>query len=49
MIQALREGSPTLRTMIDEGQIGIAGAMYDVKTGHVSFLSSTEPVPAAAV
>jgi len=49
MIQALREGSPTLRTMIDEGQIGIAGAMYDVKTGHVSFLTSTEPVPAAAI
>ena len=49
MIQALRDGSPTLRTMIDEGQIGIAGAMYDVKTGHVSFLSSTEPVTAAAV
>jgi hypothetical protein len=35
--------------MIDEGQIGIAGAMYDVKTGHVSFLSSTEPAPATVI
>jgi carbonic anhydrase/SulP family sulfate permease len=49
MIQALREGSPTLRTMIDEGQIGIAGAMYDVKTGQVNFLGSAEPVATAAV
>ena len=49
VIQALREGSPTLRAMIDEGQIGIAGAMYDVKTGQVSFLSTAEPVAAAAV
>ena len=38
-----------LRAMIDEGQIGIAGAMYDVKTGQVSFLSTAEPVAAAAV
>jgi carbonic anhydrase len=47
-IQSLREGSPTLRAMIDEGQIGIAGAMYDVKTGQVDFLGSSEPVAAAA-
>jgi carbonic anhydrase/SulP family sulfate permease len=49
MIDALREGSPTLRTMIDEGQIGIAGAMYDVKTGQVNFLGSADPVATAAV
>lgn len=47
-IQSLREGSPTLRAMIDEGQIGIAGAMYDVKTGQVDFLRSHEPVATTA-
>jgi carbonic anhydrase/SulP family sulfate permease len=49
VIQSLREGSPTLRAMIDQGQIGIAGAMYDVKTGQVNFLGTSEPVAAAAV
>ena len=53
VMQAIREGSPTLRDMIDRGEIGIAGAMYDVKTGEVAFVGSgtaaaEKATPAAA-
>ena len=41
---AVQAGSPTLRAMIESGEIGIAGAMYDVRTGAVTFL---DPVPDA--
>ena len=34
----IRERSSILREMIDKGQIGLAGAMYDVHTGKVVFM-----------
>jgi len=36
-IQNILEGSAVLRKLYDKGSIEIAGAMYDVKTGEVSF------------
>jgi carbonic anhydrase len=36
-LERIRERSPILRDMADKGQIGLAGAMYDVHTGKVSF------------
>jgi len=39
---AIRQGSPTLRDMIDAGQIQVAGAMYNVKSGQVEFMSAVD-------
>jgi carbonic anhydrase len=36
-MQKLRDRSVLLREMIDKGQIGLVGAMYDVSTGKVTF------------
>jgi len=36
-IQNILEGSAVLRKLYDKGSIEIAGAMYDVRTGEVSF------------
>ncbi len=53
-IERIRERSPILRCMVDKGDIGLAGAMYDVHTGQVAFMSSElsitpdEPEPAMA-
>jgi carbonic anhydrase len=38
-IHEIRERSSILRELIDSQKIGIAGAMYDVSTGQVSFLT----------
>lgn len=35
--QLLQEQSPTLAALLKAGQVGIVGAMYDVKTGQVTF------------
>ena len=37
-IERIRERSAILRGMADKGEIGLAGAMYDVYTGQVSFM-----------
>ena len=37
-IQKLKDQSPVLKEMIDNNEIEVVGAMYDVKTGKVSFL-----------
>lgn len=37
-IDAIRKQSPVLNEMEENGEIEIAGAMYDVKTGSVNFL-----------
>ena len=37
VIEQIREKSPILDEMISNGEIGIAGGMYDVKSGQVSF------------
>ena len=42
VILAIRQGSPTLRDMIDAGQIQVAGAMYNVKSGQVEFMSAVD-------
>ena len=36
-MQKLRTRSNVLREMIDKGEIGLVGAMYDVSTGRVTF------------
>jgi carbonic anhydrase len=36
-MQTLRDRSVVLREMIDKGEIGLVGAMYDVSTGKVIF------------
>ena len=45
---AIRQGSPTLRDMIDAGQIQVAGAMYNVKSGQVEFMSAVDANRAVA-
>jgi carbonic anhydrase len=37
-LERIRERSPILRGMADKGDIGLAGAMYDVHTGQVAFM-----------
>ena len=36
-LQLLRERSVVLREMLDKGEIGLVGAMYDISTGKVTF------------
>ena len=38
-IDQIKQKSPVLKEMIDNGEVGIAGAMYKVETGEVEFLS----------
>ena len=37
-MREIREKSTTLRGLIDEGKILLAGAIYEVETGRVKFL-----------
>ena len=37
-VARIRERSPTLRDMLNKGQIGLVGAMYDVHNGKVTFM-----------
>jgi carbonic anhydrase len=43
VIQQIRERSHVLREMLDQGQIGIVGGMYDLKTGKVQFYPIVTP------
>jgi len=36
-MQQIRDRSPILREMIDNGQIALVGGMYDLSTGEVRF------------
>jgi carbonic anhydrase len=36
-MQQIRDRSPILREMLDNGQIGLVGGMYDLSTGEVHF------------
>ena len=38
-LERIQERSPILRSMADKGQIGLAGAMYDVHNGKVTFMT----------
>ena len=40
-VQAIMEQSNILREMIQKGEVGIIGAIYDVETGIVSFMEHT--------
>ncbi len=37
VMQQIRERSPVLREMLDHGQIGLVGGMYDLSTGEIHF------------
>jgi carbonic anhydrase len=37
VMRQIRERSPILREMLDKGQIGLVGGMYDLATGEVHF------------
>jgi carbonic anhydrase len=37
VMKEVRERSPILREMLDKGEIGLVGGMYDLKTGKVQF------------
>lgn len=40
VMQQIRERSPILRQMLDEGKIGMVGGMYDLSTGQVHFIAN---------
>ncbi|MEJ7594524.1 MAG: carbonic anhydrase family protein [Planctomycetaceae bacterium] len=39
-IERIRQESRTLHRLVDDGSIGLVGAMYDVVTGNIEFISS---------
>ena len=38
VLKQIRERSPILAEMIQQGQVGLVGGMYDLDTGHVKFI-----------
>lgn len=44
-VQEVTEMSGTLRRLTDDGTIAVVGAMYDVSTGAVEFLTDLQPAP----
>ena len=38
-MKEIREKSPTLKARLDAGTVGLVGAIYDISTGKVRFLS----------
>jgi len=38
-MQQIRDRSPILKHMLDNGQIGLVGGMYDLSTGEVRFFN----------
>jgi carbonic anhydrase len=40
VMQQIRERSPVLREMLDQGKIALVGGMYDLDTGEVHFFSN---------
>jgi len=40
-VEQIMQKSKVLKEMIDNGEIGIAGGMYDIKSGHVEFFPGT--------
>ena len=39
-MKEIRERSPILRGMLDKGEIGLVGGMYDLSTGEVHFFAN---------
>ena len=42
-VNTIREESQTLAALIEQNRIAVVGAMYDVSTGEIEFLSQTIP------
>ena len=42
VVKEIRERSPILREMLDKGEIGIVGGMYDLSTGKVEFYDNAK-------
>jgi carbonic anhydrase len=40
VMRQIHDRSPVLREMLDQGQIGLVGGMYDLETGKVRFLEN---------
>jgi len=36
-MKQIREKSPILKEMIDRGEVGLVGGIYDISTGEVNF------------
>jgi carbonic anhydrase len=43
-VQAILDKSPILKEMVDNGEIGIIGAMHDISTGIVEFYEDTKKI-----
>jgi carbonic anhydrase len=43
-VQAILDKSPILKEMVDNGEIGIIGAMHDISTGNVEFYEDTKMI-----
>jgi carbonic anhydrase len=43
-VQAILDKSPILKEMVDNGEIGIIGAMHDISTGNVEFYEDTKKI-----
>ncbi|HVJ80469.1 MAG TPA: bifunctional SulP family inorganic anion transporter/carbonic anhydrase [Planctomycetia bacterium] len=48
-VKRLLEASATMRALVEEGKIAIVGAMYDVSTGAMEFLSDEHGAAHAAI
>jgi carbonic anhydrase len=42
VMKEIRERSPILREMLDQGQIELVGGMYDLTNGKVAFYDSAK-------
>jgi carbonic anhydrase len=47
-IDAIIEGSPDVKRLMDAGEVGLAGAIYDVRSGAVEIMNACEYVRKAA-
>ena len=49
VVARILEDSHTLRSLAKDGRIAIVGAMYDIATGDIQYLSDPQGNPAPAV
>jgi len=40
VMRQIREQSPPLRELLDNGQVGLVGGMYDLSSGEVHFFQN---------
>jgi carbonic anhydrase len=38
-MKEIQDKSPVIKELVQSGKLGIAGAMYDIETGKVTFLN----------